>query len=163
MEGAPAGILDMPLLAGVFPVAPQVDDYVDPEFLDAAPDHFRNYKGMDRDDDVLNQVEEFVAKGYLRKFDDLASCSAYLGGPPVLSRFGVVSKIRFGKLKRRLILDVKQSTVKMSSRRVHRVPLPRATDVVFDWAHLLQEPLAKDEAVEMMVLYFTDAYFGIYH
>ena len=161
VNGAPAGILDLPLLAGVFPLAQQKDDFVDPEFLEVAPERFKNYSGMDDDEEVLEQIEGFVAKGYMKKFDDFSSCSAFLGAPPVLSRFGVVSKVRFGKLKRRLILDVKQSNVKLSTRRVHRVPLPRATDVIYDWAHMMQTPMLEDESVEFMVLDFTDAYWNI--
>ena len=73
----------------------------------------------------------------MKAFDSLPECEEYLGGTPVLSRFGQVTKVRFGKLKRRLILDVKQSRVKEGTRKVHRVPLPRATDVVYDIMDML--------------------------
>ena len=44
---------------------------------------------------MWSQVHEFVEK----RFEG----EVYLGGTPVLSRFGQVTKVRFGKLKRRLI------------------------------------------------------------
>ena len=55
----------------------------------------------------------------LKAFDSLPECEEYLGGTPVHSRFGQVTKVRFGKLKRRLLLDVKQSRVTERTRKVH--------------------------------------------
>ena len=73
---------------------------------------FRNYVGMDEDENVWSQVHE----GFLKAFDSLPECEEYLGGTPVLSRFAQVTKVRFGKLKRGLILDVKQSRVKEGTK-----------------------------------------------
>ena len=124
-HGAPAGILSQPLLAGVFPLAQLNDeDVLEPEDLEGDVEIFRNYAGMDEDENVWSQVHEFVEKGFLKAFESLSESEEYLGGTPVLSRFGQVTKVRFGKLKRRLILDVKQSRVKEGTRKVHRVPLP---------------------------------------
>ena len=63
--GAPAGILDMPLLAGVFPLAAATEVPADPILLDDPADEFKNYAGIDNDDDVKEQVADFVQKGYL--------------------------------------------------------------------------------------------------
>ena len=86
--------------------------FLEPEDLEGDIEIFRNCAGMDGDENVWSQVHEFVEKGFLKAFDSLPECEEYLGATPVLSRSGQVTKVRFGKLKRRLILDVKQSHVK---------------------------------------------------
>ena len=92
---------------------PNEEDVLEPEDLEGDVDIFRNYAGMDEDENVWSQVLEFVAKRFLKAFDSLQECEVCLGGTPVLSRFGQVTKVRFGKLKRRLILACeKQSPVK---------------------------------------------------
>ena len=162
-HGAPAGILCQPLLPGVFPLAqPSDEDVLEPEDLEGDVEIYRNYAGMDEDENVWSQVHEFVEKGFLKAFDSLQDCEVYLGGTPVLSRFGQVTMVRFGKLKRRLILDVKQSRVKEGTRKVHRVPLPRATDVVCDIMDMLyKHPLGTDEQLDLLVLDFVDAFWNV--
>ena len=162
-HGAPAGILCQPFLPGVFPLAqPSNEDVLEPEDLEGDVEIFRNYAGMDEDENVWSQVHEFVDKGFLKAFDSLQECEGYLGGKPVLSRFGQVTKVRFGKLKRRLILDVKQSRVKESTQKVHRVPLPRGTDVVCDIMDMLyKHPLGTDEKLDLLVLDFVDAFWNV--
>ena len=162
-HGAPAGILSQPLLPGVFPLAqPSDEDVLEPEDLEGDVEIFRNYAGMDEDENVWSQVHEFVEKGFLKAFDSLHECEGFLGGTPVLSRFGQVTKVRFGKLKRRLTLDVKQSRVKDGTRKVHRVPLPRATDVVCDIMDMLHKhPLGTDEQLDLLVLDFVDAFWNV--
>ena len=78
------------------------------------------------------------------------------------SRFGAITKIRNGKVKTRIILDVKQSRVKECTRKVHRAPLPRATDVAFDILDCLAKmDLQPGENIELMVLDFEDAFWNI--
>ena len=135
---------------------------MEPEDLEGDVEIFRNYAGMDEDENVWSQVHEFVEKGFLKAFDSLQECEVYLGGTPVLSRFGQVTKVRFGKLKRRLILDVQQSRVKEGTQKVHRVPLPRATDVVCDIMDMLyKHPLGTDEQLDLLVLDFVDAFWNV--
>ena len=56
-----------------------------------------------------------------------------LGGEvPVVSRFGLVTRTRFGKTKHRVILDNRESGVTAVARKNQRILLPRATDLVFD-------------------------------
>jgi hypothetical protein len=125
-------------------------------------DVFTNYKGIDENPEVFAQVEEFVSKGYLKQFEDVHSCTKYLGAPPLVSRFGAITKLRNGKLKTRIILDVKQSRIKECIRRVHRVPLPKATDVAFDILDCItKNELLPDEAIELLVLDFVDAFWNI--
>ena len=130
--------------------------------LDLNAEGFVNFAGMDQNDVVLAQIEDFVKKGYLKRFDSLEDCTAFLGAPPKLSRFGAITKVRFGKLKRRIVLDVKQSRVKESTMKVHRVPLPRVTDVVYDILDsMAKKELVTEEEIELMVWDFTDALWNI--
>ncbi len=86
-----------------------------------------------RDDAVaLPLVEELVARGFLQRFVSLAECQEYLGAPPVVSPFLVVTKTRHGQTKHRLVLDLKRSGVSALTRATHRVILPRATGAVTD-------------------------------
>ena len=99
-----AGILSQPLLAGVFPLAQLNDEGVlEPEDLVGDVEVFRNCAGMDWDEGVWSLVHEFVEKGFLKAFGSLPECEEYLGGTAVLSRFGQVTKVRFGTMKRRLM------------------------------------------------------------
>ena len=49
--------------------------------MDLDAEGFVNYAGMDQDDEVLAQIEDFVKKGYLKRFDSLEDCTAFLGAP----------------------------------------------------------------------------------
>ena len=70
--------------------------------------------------------------------------------------------MRHGKLKRRIVLDVKQSKVKDCTKKVHRVPLPRVTDVVYDILDsLAKDELLNGEGIELLVLDFVDAFWNI--
>ncbi len=64
-----------------------------------------------------------------------------MGTPPHSSRFEAIAKVRNGKSKKRIILDVKQSGVKECTRKVHRVPMPKVADVAFD----ILDSLAKQD------------------
>lgn len=161
LHGAPAGITQLPELEGVFPRSSgDVNEYLDPAELDYDADGFVNYKGIDEDQVVAEQIAKYRDLGYLQEFDSYERCRNYLGGEPVLSRFGLVVRTKMGKTKKRLILDVKQSQVKYSTRRTHRVPLPRGTDVAIDALESARE-LASEEALEFMVLDFKEAFWNV--
>eukprot|EP00972_Heterocapsa_arctica_P108694 16005445-Heterocapsa_arctica.AAC.1 len=91
-----------------------------PENLDFGAEGFTNYQGIDEDQLVADELARFCGLGYLKRLCTMAECKAYLGAEPVLSRFGLIVREKLGKTKRRLILDVKQSRVKYSTRRTHR-------------------------------------------
>ena len=62
----------------------------------------------------------------------------------------------------RLILDLKQSRVKEGTRKDHRVPLPRATDVVSDIKDTFHKhPLGTDEQLELLVPDCVDAFWNV--
>ena len=135
---------------------------LDPAALEHDLDGFTNYSGIDEDDEVFAQIEAFTAKGYLKQFADLEACTAYLGAPPLVSCFGAITKVRHGEIKRRIILDVKRSRVKECTRKVHRVPLPKVTDVAYDILDsLAKQDFEPGEGIELLVLDFEDAFWNI--
>ena len=80
----------------------------------------------------------------------------------MLSRFGIIKRERYGKLKKRVILDVRQSNVKFATTRTHRIPLPRGYDVTLDiLGSLGRRPLVSEERFELMVLDFSDAFWCV--
>ena len=78
------------------------------------------------------ELQDFVQTKYLQKVTSKADLEALVGKGAVISKFHVVERVKFGKVKRRLILDLKQSGMTKRTRRTRRVVLPRATDLVQD-------------------------------
>ncbi len=59
---------------------------------------------------------------FLQKCRTLTAAVAFLRGQrPVLSKFGIVLKIKGGRRKKRIILDVKESEVGAATRRKYRI------------------------------------------
>ncbi len=78
----------------------------------------------------------------------------------MVSKFLVVTKERHGKVKHRLVFDLKRSGVSAAARATHRVVLPRASDVVTDVLEMLATREQADE-VEIAILDFTDAFWHV--
>ena len=165
-HGAPAGILHSIESRGVFPeYDPAVDvRTVDPEELRTDPDH-ANYEGVEEDQEVADEIERFDKEGWTRTFDTLEAAKAYVKGDPILSRLGVIKKMRNGKWKSRLVVDSKRSEVSGATRKFERTLLPRALDVTHDTLDLMASskhtigPGADEAAVEYMIADFKDAFF----
>ncbi len=159
-EGAPAGIdRDFKILDGLFPVAEDNPEFM-PEDLATDFDGFVNYSGIEEDDDLAEQMQGYADSGFVKVFRDLRSCSEYLGGKPVLSRLGCVVKERFGKIKKRVIVDSKQSGVSRTASLGFRSVLPRVLDLVFDTLELMSD-LSITENIEYFVLDFVDAFWQL--
>ena len=175
IEGAPGGVTCFPNVDSISPVVQNQDAAsFPPELLETDFDQFHNYNGLEEDDEAFAQIERFADKDhqYLLKFGTLQECREYLGADPVLSRFGVIERVRAGKLKRRVILDLKQSMVTHATRKTHRVVLPRLLDVATEGLELYEdlhsswlsdpaEHVDSSEVVEQVVLDFVDAYWQI--
>ena len=94
-HGAPARILSQPLLAGVLPLAQLNDEGVlESEDLAGDVEIFRNYAGIDEDEDVWSQVHNFVERGFLKAFDSLPKREEYWRGTPVELEKCIVSHYR---------------------------------------------------------------------
>eukprot|EP00959_Pyramimonas_sp_CCMP1952_P413668 8667694-Pyramimonas_sp.AAC.1 len=74
----------------------------------------------------------------------------------------MITNIKNGKTKRRLILDCKQSGVNASARQRQRIVLLRLSDVIGDALYLLRECQHEPmQEVEWLVLDFTDWFYNI--
>jgi len=149
--GVPAGLRRHPEDNGIFPrLEPS------PQTLEAEcpPEEFTPYSSVEEDDDAWKEILRLTDKKWLKQFSTLDELRTYLGEDPVLSRFGLIIKIRYDKVKKRLILDSKQSGVSQNASKLERVILPRILDAALD---ILAVQSAGDE-VEVMVLDFSDAF-----
>eukprot|EP00971_Amphidinium_carterae_P113819 2255381-Amphidinium_carterae.1 len=122
-------------------------------------DSFVNYKGFDQDAEAQQAVQGYVDAGYLKAYETANQATMDLGGTPVLSRFGVLCKVKDGVTKRRVILDAKQSGITAHTRPTYRVELPRATDVVNSVLSTAQ--LVQPENVELLVCDFAEAFWQV--
>ena len=108
----------------------------------------------------LPEIQRLIDTGYVKVFDDLESCQAWLGGPPLTSKLAMVTKVRSdGTTKRRLILDCRESGANLLAHEGGRVQLPRPTDLVDDTLYLLSR--SKGEEVEALVLDFKDWFYSV--
>ena len=157
-EGAPGNILHFFPDDGIFPRT-NPEDVTPPDELTCDLDNFVNYEGFDDDEDAYLELQSFIQcePPMLAQFDTLDECREFLQAEPVLSRFGLIVRNKDGKIKKRIILDEKQSGVTGSTRRTHRLLLPRGSDVTDDNLELSHD-LGADEEVEQMVLDVRNAF-----
>ena len=92
-------------------------------------------------------VQRLVERGWIKQFESYPELRAFLGEEMVLSRFGNVTKIRGGKVKKRLSLDAKVSGLE-------RVILHR----LLDTARNTLEMLAQCREAELCLLDFADVF-----
>ena len=159
-EGAPAGI-ERPVTdpSNVFPPSAAEDT---PEALDYVvdPDKHVNYTSVDEDPMAEPEVQRLIATGFVWATKDYHEFVRRIGGKPHFSKLGMITKEKDNKIKRRLILDCKESGVNRTAAKGGRLTLPRATDAVDDALQLLK--LAKPgQSIEWLVLDFTDWFFNI--
>ena len=159
--GAPAGIKEQFNLEGVFPPAEDESNEEEPDTLFCDPDSFTNYEGFDDDDEAVAEVVSFERKGYLKGFGDLDELRQYLHAEPVLSRFGCIVKTKDGRTKKRIILDLKQSSVTGVSKKRWRAVLPRMLDFLYEVLDLSCDITAKEELLEFLILDSIDAFWQL--
>ena len=68
------------------------------------------------------------------------------GKDPILSQIGLIIKVKDGREKKRIILDVKRAGVTRVTRRSYRVVLPRTQDAVNDALALLAACVSEEDA-----------------
>ena len=165
-HGAPAGIIHAIESRGIFMEYDPLEDVrtVDPEQLRTDPDH-ANYDGVEEDEEVAAEIKRFEEANWTRTFDTLEEATKYVKGEPILSRLGVIKKMRNGKWKNRLVVDSKRSEVSGATRKFERTMLPRGLDVCHDTLDLMASskhvigPGEKEAAVEYLIADFKDAFF----
>ena len=156
-RGSPAGLSEQfKELDSVFPT-PKKPLETDWEQLNELDGSNVVYKGLETNQDVCKQVDEFIGQDFIREFVDYKSAWEFLGERPVLSKMGCVSKLRAGVLKHRLILDTLISGVSKAAARTHAVKLPRMIDLIFDSLELASDMEHWEELI-YFVLDFCNAF-----
>ena len=150
--GVPAGLRRHPEDCGIFPRTDVPAGA--PEMLHTDMDEFKPYTSVETDEDAWQEVLRLTGRRWLKKLATHREVVEFLGEEPVLSKFGLVVKVRFDRIKKRLILDSKASGVSSEASKLERVLLPRMLDVAMDVLALL----ATGAEVELFVLDFADAF-----
>ncbi|CAK0891828.1 unnamed protein product [Prorocentrum cordatum] len=163
-HGAPAGIEVDAEDLGIFP---KVDTAIGEHALDTLDEHddepgFHNYSSVDGDPEAKPEIDRLKTSSYVTTFKSYKEACAWLGAKPNVSKLGMITKVKNGKIKRRLILDCKQSGVNATARQRQRIVLPRLSDVIDDALYLLRECQHEPEQnLEWLVLDFTDWFYNI--
>jgi hypothetical protein len=160
---APAGIVHQPEACGIFP---DIDEEAEMPYseLQGNIDNFNNYAGVDENPIATDEIELRLMQGHLKAFDTALELQDFVGAttalPVILSKIGIITKLRAGKMKHRMILDTKAALIKYVSRKGQRVILPRLLDAILQALRLMGD-CQEGEGVEWMVLDFTDAFWQI--
>ena len=99
IEGAPAGIREQPLSAGIFP---ELQEEEPTPYDNIATDFstFDNYAGIEGDQIAIDEIDAHIAQGHLFATTSLAEATLMLDGEePILNKIGSSLKFepaRFG-------------------------------------------------------------------
>ncbi|CAK0806401.1 unnamed protein product [Prorocentrum cordatum] len=163
-QGAPAGIEVGAEGPGIFPRVDAETSELGHDTLDEHDDEpeFRNYSLVDGGPEAKPEVDRLKATGCVAFFKSYKEACAWIGAKPDVSMLGMITNIKNGKVKRRLILDCKQSGVNATGRQKQKIVLPRLSDVIDDAIYLLRECQHEPQkVVEWLVLDFTDWFYNI--
>ena len=83
-----------------------------------------------------------------------------MGGQPILNKIGLIVREKNGEVKKRMILDTKQSGLKDCAAKHQRVLLPRLLDTITQALNLLSK-CQDGEDVDFFVLDYCDAFWQI--
>jgi len=159
-HGAPAGIRLTPRDRGIFPtVSDQMDD---PELLGTLADEVSGRRAMDEMQIALEKFQEYKDKNYVKEFGTYEELVDFLDGEtPVISDVHVITKVRAGRTKHRIILNCRKAGLTRSSQRAERSILPRVTDAVADVMGLSLNESLGALLIQLGVLDFADAFWLI--
>lgn len=140
----------------------------DPADLTTDYEQFTNHGRLEDDDEVMATFADFVKRGFLKEFETLDDCVAFLDGEkPILNKFACLSKWRWDadvgiwKEKKRVIMDSKRSGVKGASHRKYKSVLPRTTDAVGSLLAALSDCRGTERTAEQFVIDATDAFWEL--
>ena len=159
-QGAPAGIeVRIEDQAHIFPPS-RGEEEPDTLLVASDPAAHTNYSSVDGDPAAESEVMRLVATGFVSSTQNWDDFTKMIGGLPHFSKLGMITKEKDGRIKRRLILDCKESGVNKKAHKGGRLVLPRVTDVVDDALHLMNKA-KKGQIIEWLILDFTDWFFNV--
>ena len=165
LHGAPTGILNEIPDPGIFPRCDRPAS-AQPSDLYSDERSFQNYPGVEDAEVTATELQAHLDKGHIVGFESYDELAEFVQGRPVLSKLGLILKTRNNITKARLILDTKESGIKLATSQWHRVILPRLYDAILQLPALLALPDGSEKetiaaSVEALVLDFSDAYWQI--
>ena len=151
---------------GIFPTHSEEEDPLttcaDDLYTEPA---FTNYAGVEENEAVALEMQRLLEAGFVKQFQAYEDVVKHLGAEAVLSRIGVIERIRNGMVRHRIVIDSKRSSVSSATRRLERTLLPRVLDVVYDALDVLAAHRAANPGVpaelEFLIADFKDAFFII--
>ena len=135
-----------------------------PEDLHCDEQTFQNYAGVEEQEITDAELTAHLAKGHIMAFNTYQELCDFVGSAnPILNKLGLIVKTRNGITKARMILDTKQSGVKLITSQGQRVTLPRLFDAILQLLFLqaVMTTDADSESVTAFVLDFSDAFWQI--
>ena len=135
-----------------------------PEDFHCDEHKFQNYAGVEEQETTDAELTAHLAKGHIMAFDTYQELCDFVGSAnPILNKLGLIAKTRNGITKARMILDTKQSGVKLITSQGQRVTLPRLFDAILQLLFLqaVMTTDADSESVTAFVLDFSDAFWQI--
>ena len=127
----------------------------EPEIELPDPISHSNYSSVDGDDMAAPEIERLISTVFIKAFGDLQQFQNWWGGKPHLSKLGMITKEKEGRVKRRPILDCKVSGVNKRATKGGKLVLPRVSDTV-DNAPYLMKQCTIGQQIEWLILDFTD-------
>ena len=123
-----------------------------------APETRSSYASVEACPHAQAEVDRLVEAGFVTRCPTLHDLEHVIGpGTKVVSKFGQVIKEKSGEVKRRLILDARESGVTVCARKNQRIVLPSMNDLVFDALDLL----ATKQECEHFILDIKDAFWTL--
>ena len=106
-------------------------------------------------------LKDLVDRGYVKEFSSRTAAKKCLNGcDPILSKLALISVLKDGNWKHRLVLDCRVSGANSATSKYERIILPRIWDVIRDTLNL--KAAKKDtENIYYFVCDFQDAFYKI--
>ena len=158
--GAPGGIEQDFSLDSIWPEIPEDQSDDGDVLLETDYDSFINYSGFDEDEDAWQELLTFCESRATVSIQQSSRVQGRRGRTTTAEQIRSSNTCEEWQVKRRIILDCKQSGLSAKTRRRYKIVLPKSTDAVRDALILLSARLPPEEA-EIFVLDFTNAFWNV--
>ena len=123
-----------------------------------------NYVSLDDSPHTAEVLKALVDQKFVKKCSGLVEAMTYLRGErPVVSKGALISKMKDGVLKHRLILDCRISGANAATTKWERIVLPKGWDIVRDAMRLKQHAVqeGRDPSLTYFVCDVSDAFYKV--
>ena len=141
LEGAPLGYSTPIPSNGVFPKVEATEwEAETAQQLVRGLEGWENHpSAVEEAQDLLKLIGEAKDKGFCAIYDNMAEARKDLGVTPVLSKLGVIVKVKEATKKARIIWDLRESKANELCNQGERIILPRILDAVHDGLEIFRK------------------------